>query len=69
MVLKGLQFLHAQKKIHRDIKADCILIESTETITFNGETFPLYYIRLSDFSSARSFNNKKKLTHRHTWGS
>ena len=31
-------------------------------MTYNGQTFPLYHVRLSDFSSARSFNTKKKLT-------
>ena len=61
-VLSAIVYCHSSNIVHRDIKADCILIESSETVTFNGETFPLYYIRLSDFSSARSFNNKKKLT-------
>ena len=61
-ILSAVVYCHSSNIVHRDIKADCILIESTETITYNGQTFPLYYIRLSDFSSARSFNTKKKLT-------
>jgi len=61
-VLSAIVYCHSSNIVHRDIKADCILVESTETVTFNGQTFPLYHVRLSDFSSARSFNTKKKLT-------
>ena len=61
-VLSAIVYCHSSNIVHRDIKADCILIESTENVTYNGQSFPLYHIRLSDFSSARSFNTKKKLT-------
>ena len=61
-VLSAIVYCHSTNIVHRDIKADCVLIESSETVTDNGETFNLYHIRLSDFSSARSFNTKKKLT-------
>ena len=61
-VLSAIVYCHSTNIVHRDIKADCILIESSETVTFKENTFPLYHIRLSDFSSARSFNSKKKLT-------
>ena len=61
-VLSAIAYCHSSNIVHRDIKADCILVESTETVNFNGETFPLYHIRLSEFSSARSFNSYQKLT-------
>lgn len=61
-VLSALVYCHSNNIVHRDIKADCILIESSETVTFHGQEIKLYHIRLSDFSSSRSFNKKKKLT-------
>jgi calcium-dependent protein kinase len=38
------------------------LVESIETVIHENNEVDLYHIRLSDFSSARSFNKSKKLT-------
>ena len=46
----------------QDIKADCILIESSKEVEIKGKKVTLYNIRLSEFNYARSFNKKKKLT-------
>ncbi len=48
--------------MHRDVKAENLLIESTETAFVEGKEIELYNIRLCDFSSARSFNKSNKLT-------
>lgn len=61
-LLSALFYCHSHDIIHRDIKAESILIESSEEVNFQGETFPIYNIRLSDFSSARKVGKKKKLT-------
>lgn len=61
-VLSGIVYCHSNNIVHRDVKADCILIESSEVVNIEGQTVTLYYIRLSGFACARSFNKKKKLT-------
>lgn len=58
-LLSALYYCHSTSIVHRDIKAENILIESIE----QGEDGIEYYnIRLTDFSSARSFTKSKKLT-------
>jgi calcium-dependent protein kinase len=61
-LLSAVSYCHSNNIVHRDIKADCILIESSENVTFKDENITLYNIRLSEFNYARSFNKKKKLT-------
>ena len=36
-VLSAVSYCHSNNIVHRDIKADCILIESSETVTFKDE--------------------------------
>ncbi len=61
-ILSALLYCHTSNIVHRDIKADNILVESVESVLIDGKEIDMYNIRLSDFSSARSFNKSKKLT-------
>ena len=61
-VLSAVSYCHSNNIVHRDIKADCILIESSENVTIKDKQITLYNIRLSEFNYARSFNKKKKLS-------
>lgn len=60
-LLSALLYCHQHNIVHRDIKAENILIESTEKDEKEQDK-ELYNIRLTDFSSARSFSKSKKLT-------
>jgi len=62
-ILSAIYFCHYKNIVHRDIKAENFLIESTELYQhFDGKTYELHNIRLTDFSSARTVKKSKKLT-------
>ena len=61
-VLSAIVFCHDINIIHRDIKAESILIESIDNVIINNKMIELCNIRLSYFSSARSFSKSKMLT-------
>lgn len=61
-ILSSILYCHSHNIVHRDIKAENILIESIEKASYMGEEVERINIRISDFSSARSFNENKKLT-------
>ena len=61
-LLSAIYYCNSMSILHRDIKAESILIESTEKILINGKEVEKLNIRLSDFSSARSFLESKNLT-------
>lgn len=61
-LLSAIMYVHSSSIVHRDIKAEIILIESIEKVIVDSKECEKINIRLSDFSSARSFNENKKLT-------
>lgn len=61
-LLSAIAFCNSANIVHRDIKAENILIESVNNVEIEGNLVELYNIRLTDFSSARSFNRSKKLS-------
>lgn len=61
-ILSAILFCHSNNIVHRDIKAESILIESIETEVINNKEVEKMNIKLSDFSCARSFSDGKKLT-------
>lgn len=61
-LLSAIYYCNSSCFIHRDIKAESILIESIEKVNYNNQVVEKINIRLSDFSSARSFSESKNLT-------
>jgi calcium-dependent protein kinase len=61
-LLSAIYYCNTMSIIHRDIKAESILIESIEKYNFKGKMMDKINIRLADFSSARSYSESKNLT-------
>lgn len=61
-ILSALVYCHSNSVIHRDIKAESILIESEEYVNINNQNIKLMNIRLAGFGCGRYFSKKKKLT-------
>jgi calcium-dependent protein kinase len=51
----------AHNVVNRDLRPENILVDSIEKKFINGEEIPIFNIKVSDFKSARSFKNSKKL--------
>jgi len=61
-LISAIFYCNVNGILHRDIKAESILIESIDKVNFEGDLVEKINIRLSDFSSARSFTENKNLT-------
>jgi len=61
-ILSALHYCHSQNIVHRDIRPENFLVESTEKIETPEGVYDFYNVRMKDFSSARSFKKTKKLT-------
>ena len=54
-MLEALHYCHSRKIVHRDLKPENILFDSKK---------PTANLKIIDFGTARSFENKKKMTKR-----
>lgn len=61
-LLTAIFYCHSHNIVHRDLKAENLMIESIQKINFQNKDVDRINIRLTDFSSARSFSENKKLT-------
>lgn len=61
-ILCAVMYCNSNNILHRDIKAESILVVNVEKIKKNGQTIEKLNVRLSDFSSARSFSESRNLT-------
>ena len=61
-LLSAVNYCHvAHNVVNRDLKCENILVESIEYKYINNQRVPLFYIKISDFKSARSYKTSKKL--------
>jgi len=60
-ILSAVFYCHSGNIINRDLRLENILVESIEKKIIEGKEVPFYNIRISDFKSARSYKNAKKL--------
>ena len=60
-LLSVVSYCHCGNIINRDLRPENILVESIHTKIVNNQETVFYNIRVSDFKSARSFKNSKKL--------
>ena len=61
-ILSAIDYCHDNNILHRDLKLESILIESIDNVIIKNENIELYNIKISDFSSARSFRKIKNLS-------
>ena len=61
-ILSAIDYCHDNNILHRDLKLESILIESIDNVIIKNENIELYNIKISDFSSARSFRKNKNLS-------
>jgi calcium-dependent protein kinase len=60
-LLSVVAYCHSGNILNRDLRLENILVESIEWKEIHGDEVPLLNIRVSDFKSARSYKNSKKL--------
>ncbi len=60
-LLSVVSYCHSGNIVNRDLRPENILVESIEKRIMDNDEIPLYNIRVSDFKSARSYKNSKKL--------
>ena len=60
-LLSVVFYCHSGNIINRDLRLENILVESIDWREMHGDDVPLLNIRVSDFKSARSYKNSKKL--------
>ena len=60
-LLSMVSYCHSGNIVNRDLRPENILVESIEKKYVQNEEVCFYNIRVSDFKSARSYKNNKKL--------
>lgn len=60
-LLSVVYYCHSGNILNRDLRPENILIESIDYKVVNNQELPFYNIRVTDFKSARSYKNSKKL--------
>jgi calcium-dependent protein kinase len=60
-LLSVVYYSHSGNIINRDLRPENMLVESIDYKVINNQELPFYNIRVTDFKSARSYKNSKKL--------